>query len=801
MSLKRTISGSVLSLLVASSASLAQESILRVGVTGSDGLPLPFATVVAFRSVRDSSVRVADSSGIVLVSRKPGTSLRIRAEALNHLPREIRVLQTDTSRSLLIRLESDGRALAGVVVVARKPLLRQEDDKTIVDPEPVAASSTNAYEILEKVPGVFADPDGNVYLSSTSPARIYINGIEQKISNADIATLLKSLPPNAVEKIEILRTPSARFDASGSGGILNIVLKKNVRLGITGSVTGGFNQGVYGNRFLGFNLSKSQDGKGAYVTVQGSTRNGFDDIASSRQVTGDTVLRQTSHAVQPGASLYLGFGMNRSRARWDYGFDTRLSLGGSENRSSNPTTITKLSNARLLSANANDVLNTGRSFSFSQDFNLKYKIDSLGSEWISTLSLGHNPGRSQQDIDTRYTLPAAFLLEAEGDIRNLPYSLVFESNLTRKLKGKVTVEAGVKTSNVWFSNDTRFDRILGFTRVADRQRTSAYDYTENIHAAYAQASKPFAGFLLKTGLRLENTNMTGFQRLPSDTSFRIRRTDLFPYAYLSRKVMSIAGYELRSYLVYRRTIARPSYDLFNPSVRVVDQYLYETGNPRLRPQFTQNWEVNISAADRPIVALGRNVTRDIFTQVLYPSDSNRNVAVRTQDNLGSNREDYFRILGAIPPGGKYFFVVGAQYNFNAYDGVYEKSPLSFRRGSWTIFTFHMLKLGKNTQATMNGFWRMRGQLQFYELGDFGQLNLNLTQNLLKRKLSVTASVNDLFYTNRYAFRLQQGTVTASGERRSDTRRFGLNLRYNFGIRKKEPVDMFRMDVPGMGNGG
>lgn len=781
--------------------SSAQESFLRVIVTAADGGPVPFATLVVYQTGRDSVGRVTDSSGVTLLARRKGSSLRIRTVALSYLPQEVRVSSSDTSMTLVIRLEPYKRSLEHVVVVARKPLMRQEDDKTIVDPEPVAASSTNAYEILEKVPGVFADPDGNVYLSSTSPARIYINGIEQKISNADIATLLKSLPPNAVEKIEILRTPSARFDASASGGILNIVLKKNVRLGITGSVTTGFNQGVYSNRFLGFNLSRSQDGKGAYITLQGSTRNGFDDISSSRQVTGDTILRQTSHAVQPGTSLYLGFGMNRTKDRWDYGFDTRLSAGASESRSSNPTTIAKVSNARLLSANDNDVLNTGSSFSYSQDFNLKYRIDSTGSEWVSTLSLGHNPGRSRQDIDTRYSLPVAYLLQTEGDIRNRPYSLVFESNLTRKLKGKVTVETGVKSSNVRFSNDTRFDRILGSTRVSDRQRTSAYVYSEHIHAAYAQASKPFAGFLLKTGLRLENTHMTGFQRLPSDTSFRIRRTDLFPYAYLSRKVVSIAGYELRSYLVYRRTIARPSYDLFNPSVRVVDQYLYETGNPRLRPQFAQNYEINISVADRPIIALGRNLTRDIFTQVLYTSDSNRNVAVRTQDNLGSNREDYFRVIGAIPPGGKYFFVVGGQYNFNAYNGVYDKSPLTFQRGSWTLFTFHMLKLGKNTQATMNGFWRMRGQLQFYELGDFGQLNLNLTQNLLKRKLSLTASVNDLFYTNRYAFRLQQGSVTAEGERRSDTRRFGINLRYNFGIRKKESEDMFRMDVPGMGNGG
>ena len=135
--------------------------------------------------------------------------------------------------------------------------MRQEDDKTIVDPEPLANTSTNALEVMEKTPGLFVDQDGNIYISSTSPATVYINGREQRMSNADIASMLKVLPPNSIEKIEILRTPSAKYDASNGGGLVNVVLKKGIKIGLTGSVNAGINQGLYGNQFVGFNLSNN----------------------------------------------------------------------------------------------------------------------------------------------------------------------------------------------------------------------------------------------------------------------------------------------------------------------------------------------------------------------------------------------------------------------------------------------------------------------------------------------------------------------------------------------------------------
>jgi hypothetical protein len=227
------------------------------------------------------------------------------------------------------------------------------------------------------------------------------------------------------------------------------------------------------------------------------------------------------------------------------------------------------------------------------------------------------------------------------------------------------------------------------------------------------------------------------------------------------------------------------YEQLNPFPRYIDQYLSEAGNPSLRPQFTQNYEANISVDERPILAIGVNDTKDIFTNVIYQSDSSQIQAYRTYDNLGKNKEWYLRGLGAIPPGGRYFFVFGAQYNHNFYQGLYENKPLAFKKGTWTFFTYHTLKLDKRSVLTVNGFFRLKGQQQFYELSSFGALNASINRKFMKDKLVITLNMSDIFASNKNEFTINQGSINANGFRQSDSRRIGINLRYNFGIRKKE----------------
>jgi hypothetical protein len=362
------------------------------------------------------------------------------------------------------------------------------------------------------------------------------------------------------------------------------------------------------------------------------------------------------------------------------------------------------------------------------------------------------------------------------------------------LKNQFTFETGFRLSFLSFTSTADYYLKNGGVIYSDINQNNTFRYKENINAAYLQGSKTIGkNFVVKLGVRGENTNMTGHQMTPKDTIYKLNRTDFFPYIYLSKKVMAIAGFELRAYLVYRRTLNRPSYDQLNPFIRPIDKFLVEVGNPRLGPQFTHNYEANISVDERPLLAIGFNQTKDIFTNVTYPF--NDSVLRRTYDNLGSNKELYLRGLGAIPPGGKYFFVLGAQYNHSFYEGFYNSKPLSYKRGTWTLFTYHQLKLGKLSQFTLNGFVRLKGLQQFYELSPFGSLNATINRQFFKQKLVVTLSMNDMFYTNKNDFIINQGGIIASGSRYADTRRFGINIRYNFGIKKKEETNMFNVEAP------
>jgi len=778
----------ILTVIVVLALCIGVGAQVKLTVKDKEKSPLPGATV-QMRHVPDSVTAyygVTDAQGQFVQGRIKAGQYLI---TISFVGFQTITEQAEAGPKGLIReyfLEEEVLDLGEVTVTARRPLLRQEDDKTIIDPTPLANISTNTLEILEKTPGIFVDQDGYIYLSSTNPAQVYINGREQRMSAQDMAGILRSLPPDNIEKIEVLRTPSTKYDASSSGGIVNVVLKKGVRIGRNGSVNMGINQGVYGNRFAGFNYNDSNDKSTYYLRANLGARDQLDELNSVRGISAGATLDQQARTRLPGTQDFLGFGIGYDPSeKWNLSYDSRISRGVSESFSSNINRI--LSAGQLpLSENDNRIENNTRSFSIQQDLGAKRKIDTLGSEWDTRFSYSFNDNGNDQAYRSEFLFPVAPVLSGDGNNGQGRHFAQLESDITLQLPHKIKVETGFKTT--YQAYDSRSDYFLNNngSRTKDLLRTNAFNYRENIHAAYLQASKVLPGnFTLKTGGRMEYTYMKGVQTVPADTGYLIRRADFFPYVYLSRSVAKIAKYELRGFLIFRRTINRPGYQNLNPYIRYIDQFLYETGNPGLQPQFTDNYEANISFDERPIFAIGRNLTRNIFSPVIYQDPQQQDIAVRTFDNVGSNKETYFRMIGAIPPGGKYFFVVGAQYNLNEYQGLYENQPLTFTRGSWRFFSFHQLSLGRDTKLTLSGFMLLRGQQNFYELDTFGQLNLGLNQTFLNKKLNVTLNASDVLRTMVTRFSLNQGGITTFGDRYGDNQRIGLNIRYQFGLRKKD----------------
>ena len=772
----------------------AQMSPLKLSVVDNKNQAIAFAnfTIQMIDSANPKN-QVADSNGIATILLQPGKLYKLKTSAVGY-QMDNRTIKFENLNSLKIQLKEMNGQLKEVVVSSTKPLIRQEDDKSVVDPEPLAATSTNAYETMEKIPGIFIDQDGNIYLNGLSPAGIQINGRELRMSATDMATLLKSLPPSSIQKIELVRTPSAKYDASGGGGVVNIILKKGIKIGLNGSVNTGMNQGVYGNQFIGLTLNNTTDKYNSYLNTQYNQNDGYSIVNTDRFLSIDTVLKQTAKTLSPNKSAYIGFGLGRNWTdRFELNYDARLSGQSFFNATNNESIVEKISAKKNISAIASLVENDGSNFNFNQSVRSKLKLDSLGGEW--TIDFSYNFIQSSTDQTYNNTFFAGGLAsKGLGDFTNDRDFYTYQTDYKKKRFG-ITIESGLKSSILTFRNNANYQKDLNGILVKDVFRTSAYNFKEQINAGYLQGSKTWGAVILKVGTRVEQTIMQGKQKIPSDTSFSLNRTDAFPYVFLSRKLFKIAGYEMRGYLVYRKTISRPSYEFLNPFPRYIDPFLYESGNPSLKPQFTSNYEANISVDDKPIFAFGVNETKDIFTNVLYQSPTNKQVAYRTYDNLGKSRETYFRGIAVIPPGKAFFAVVGAQLNHNVYNGIYEQKPIVFDKATWTFFTFQSLKLDKLSTFTLNGFWRTNGQQQFYELDNFGQLNSSLNRQFLNKKLTVTLSMNDIFFTNKNTFTLRQGSIYAVGFRENDTRRFGINIRYNFGIKPKEQkMDLLDSDV-------
>lgn len=760
----------------------AQNIDVRLNILNDKNEIATNATAIILRVGDSLTLFTKIASNETVFSLKKNTVYILKVTAVN-AKTFYQKIQTGSSDTIInINLQTNAKLLEDVVVASRTPLVKQEDDKTIVDAEQLAGSSTNAYEILEKTPGAIVDQDGNVYLNSATPATIFINGREIRLSATDLANLLKNLPSNSVSKIEVLRNPSAKYDAASSGGIVNIVLKKGVKLGVNGSIDVSHFQGIYSSDAIGFNVNNSKEKVNTYLSYNFSKKLNFDNISSNRYTNAGGLFKQFGSTKFNNTNNYVGGGINyEANKKLNIGYDARISATQNNSFVDNDINISALSTGNKIGENVSIVNNQGPSLYIGNGVSAKYKLDTLGSEWSNTLDYTYFRVNSNQQYRNLNILPAKNTLFGDGNILNDKNIIAFKSDVVIKTKKKFTIELGTKLTYSFSNNNSAYFSDTSTGKYVDRLQTNKFKYTENIAATYLQISRSFRGLTVKPGVRLEYTDIRGQQIIPADTTFAIKRTDLFPYIFLRHKLVKLFGFQLVGNAIYRRSITRPFYESLNPYPRYADQYTYDIGNPRLQPQFTTNYEFSVNADEFPVFSIGLNDIKNIFTTLTY---SRGDTLFRTYDNLGTNKEVYMRLVFGIPPGKKYFFYAGTQMNIINYKGQYDNVPFTFKRSSFTFFMFQNYKPTPTLTLSLNAFMRVNTVVNFFELEPFGGITLSANKSILKKKMNVILTINDILRTNINTFIINQPNFLADGFRYADTRRIGIALKYNFGLKPR-----------------
>lgn len=686
----------------------------------------------------------------------------------------------------VIVLEFSINELGEVVVTYRKPLIEIKADKLIfnVSASP-SASGTNGLDLLKKSPGVSVDMDNNISLLGRSGVQIYINGVPSRLSGSDLATFLQSMTSDNIEALEIISNPSAKYEAEGNAGIINIKLKKNIRLGFNGSETSSFSQGRLLRNSNSVSLNYGSERIRSNFEISQSYRKSFDHFLDTK-TQNDVVLDLNSEEIstQNGLIVGLGFEMELT-ANQSLNLNGRTVLNQTDNLLDSQTDIFSANlqefSGILNSQSIVDLPTQNHSFNLNHGWQLS-KTSSL----TSAVSLGI----FQND---KSTLQPNTLFEPDGKTVILIDDTEFDASTNIDLWSaktdfekewkNTTFSAGLKYAHIATKNSFDFYNINNQQSTLDPSKSNDFNYTEDVAAAYAIINvKLNESLKLNAGMRIENTNSRG--QLISETIVDNKDvprsyTDFFPNLGLSFNNQKNHAWSLS----IGRRVNRPNYQDLNPFETPISQLTVWKGNPFLKPNYIMNYQASYSYNQKLIVTGNYSVTNDFFANIFEITGDNRNQIIpRNMEkvvNYGVNisypldMTKFWSFVG---------FVNASQRN---YEGNLEGTNIDLSVTNYNFRIQNNIKLPWNITLDLTYFiennWIWRGSI--YVRGN-QELNFGLRKNFLDKRLQIRITGADIFRTtNNYFYNGNYGGIVLDGVRGFDSQRFGMGLTFKFGNQK------------------
>jgi len=759
------------------------------------GQPIESATVTLLHASDSSRVRqtATDKGGHFRFDRlQPGKYLvavsSVGFQRAWSVPFE---LEAATSRTLppMVLINTAG-SLKAFAVVAKKPFIEQKADKMIinVDASPSNAGST-AMDVLEKSPGVTLDKDDNISLKGKQGVTIMIDNKPTYLTATQLASYLRSLPASAIDQIEIMTNPSAKYDASGNSGIINIRTKKNRMKGFNGNATLTYSQGVYPKPSGSLNLNY-RNGKANFFLNGGyADFEGFQELIIGRKYldqdgkTINSIFSQTStmHFRNPG--LNLKFGM-------DYYVTKKSTLGfvvsgfSNQEHMRSTSTIQLQDPSKILDSVVYSPSTNNTSWkNGSVNLNFRHTYDSAGRELSADLDYVRYSSVSDQYFDNLTYAPNMALLDENVLTGHLPSSVniyTFKTDYTRPLAHDYKLETGFKLSYVNTDNTADYYNQVNKIDMVDTTKTNHFLYRENLNAAYVTMTKQYKKWTVQLGLRAENTNYNGHQlgngqavTINRDSSFSRSYVSLFPTAYFTYTVNDKNQLTLN----YGRRIDRPAYQDLNPFLFFLDQYTYQAGNPYLQPQFTHNVELSHTYRQFLTTTLNYSYTQDFFSETFEQSGQ---ATIVRNGNIGSRQNAGVSVSAQLRPARWWTAILYSNLNYSKFDGYLYGEPLHVSAGNLLLNMNNQFMLHGGWSGEISGFYRTRGVEGQVVVYPMGQASAAIAKKILKDKASLKLAVRDIFYTNHPHGYLNFQQTEATFQNRRDSRQVALTFSWNFG---------------------
>lgn len=752
------------------------------------------ATIALLRAKDSSTVKftVADRAGEFLFENIKEGSYLVSVTAVGHqkgFSEKVQLTDTHPEVSIkTIELIPQAKAMSGVVVTAKKPLIEQRIDRTIVNVEAAATNvGASALEVLEKSPGISVDKDGNISLKGKQGVMVLVDGRPTQLSGTDLANLLRNMNASQLDQVEIMTNPPAKYDAAGNAGVINIKTKKTRQIGYNGSINLGYGQGRFPKFNEGLNFNYRQGKFNLFTNLSHNYNRRYSDLDIQRKFRDKNSKELISYFDQE-ARMSSENNFYNGKIGLDYFAGKKTTLGVVVTGFSAPGTFENRNlndiydvfgqlnrQTKALSVQKEDWKN------FSTNLNFRQLIDSTGKELTADLDYITYDGRQRQTLSNMYyDATGKELQKADTLYGNLPQLIHIYSgkaDYLQPLKKSARFEAGIKSSYVKTDNNAMYDTVHNGSVMRDLNRSNYFIYEEFINAAYVNLSGPLSKkWNGQLGLRLENTTAKGKQ-MTTGQVFDRSYIQLFPTAYLQYKPSDKNSYVLN----YGRRIRRPNYESLNPFIEYLDRYTSQQGNPELKPQFSHNIELSHTYKGFLTTTLNYSKTTDIIQQVIEQNEATNETYIK-QANIANQQQYGISVSVGMPVTKWWTSNVYINGFANRFEGIVNKEPITLTSSTIMLNGSQQLKINKNFSAELSGWYRTAAIEGVIKTKPVGALSVGLSQQVMKGNGTLRLNVRDILYSQKFRAESRYGTVDAAFQQSGDSRvaNLGFTWRFNKG---------------------